>query len=172
MEEKVMKKTLKGLLAAVFGALVLVAPASAQVSCTITQTGPGSNNGCTVNGGTTVSVQCTNSASISNVTNQSALSGQATVSGNTISGNAISGSADNITAAANALAQGCLAAAPAPTPTPTPGGGQGAGAPAPTKVAALPPTGETTAVEYALGSLAAVTGVGAIALAVRRALAA
>lgn len=147
--------------------------AASAATCTITTTGPGSNNTCTVNDSNVVSVTCTNGVNVANVNLQTAVSGGANVSGNTISGTATSGNAENINTTATQLAVFC-AAAPAATPAPAaPAGGQGAGpapvtpaataTPAPVTVKALPNTGSSNVLTMVgisalvLGAIAAAT---------------
>lgn len=172
-----MKKFLQLVSAAVVTFAVGFVPAvSAAADCTITNTGPGSTNTCTVNESNVVTVTCVNGVQVTNLNNQNAFSGTATVSGNTVSGNALSGSAENVNTAATALALNCAAApaatptpTPAPTPAPAPAGGQGGGAvqgAATQKVAALPKTGPNTVASVialsvaGAGSLAALLHVG------------
>lgn len=162
-----MKKFLKLVSAAVVTVSVGIVPAVSALAtastCTISTTGPSSNNICTVSGNTTVTVTCVNGVNVTNLNNQTALTGPATVTNNTVSGNATSGDASNLNAAATTLAQNC-AAAPVTTPattatttTPTTStsaaapsaGGRGAGAVqgvSTVKVAALPNTGPNTLV--------------------------
>jgi len=149
-----MKKFLQFLSATVVTMAVGFVPAVSAATCTITNTGPSSNNTCTVSATTRVTVTCVNGVTVTNLNNQNTLSGTATVSGNTVSGDALSGTAANLNAAATTLAQNCAtAAATTPTPVaatttpPAATGGQGAvqGA-STTKVAALPNTGPSTLV--------------------------
>ena len=148
-----MKKLLQLIAATLVTLTVGFVPAASAATCTITTTGPNSNNTCVVNDTNTVTITCTNGVNVSNVNSQSAVSGSVNVSGNTVSGTATSGDAANINQVATELSQSCEAA-PATTPTPATtapvaSGGQGAVAAAvqqTPKVAALPNTGPSTAV--------------------------
>ncbi len=92
-------RKLKSLIAvAAVLALPLVATGSVSAtdsSCTISNTGPGSNNTCTVKEDYTCTVSSDNKIVIKDENDQVAGSGTATNSGNTTGGNATSGSASN-----------------------------------------------------------------------------
>lgn len=99
---------------ALFSALILAGSVQSVKAdgCTLTNTGPGSNNTCSVNEDHNVSVNCVNGVDVQNVNSQSAESGTVKVNGNTVSGTATSGDSSNINTVANELSQSCLAATP------------------------------------------------------------
>lgn len=140
-----MKKISKILAATLVSLSMLggVAGAQAANNCTISGTGPGSNNTCTNTNNQTITVTCVNGVTTTNINAQNAVSGSVNVSGNTISGNATSGTAQNANALVNELASYCNAAPAAATSTTPQAGGRGAGtvAGAATGVTALPKTG-------------------------------
>lgn len=117
--------------------LVLPLAVSGSVSatdtnCTITNTGPGSNNTCTVTDKFTCEVDNDNKITIKDENDQVAGSGTATNSGNTTGGNATSGSATNENGTTFEVVienDGCVVTKVTTpvTPTPTqPVGGSGA----------------------------------------------
>lgn len=66
-----------------------------QADCTINNTGPGSNNQCTISEDYQCSIDNENNVEIVNENDQSVTSGTANVSGNTGGGNATSGTVSN-----------------------------------------------------------------------------
>jgi hypothetical protein len=147
-------------------------------TCTITGTGPSSNNVCQFDSNNNVIYTCVNNTLVVNGTNQTATTGIVQAANNTHVGTVSSGSAINVgetTTNANAT---CVAAAPTPTPTPTPtpnptptpgSGSEGpTPAPRPPVVTSLPDTASgSSAVELAglaaTGSIVvALTAAGAI----------
>jgi len=140
-----MKKITKLFAGVALSVSLFGATAAAQAACSLTNTGPGSNNTCTVSNTNVVTVTCVNGVNTTNTSVQTATSGTANVSGNSLTGNAASGSTQNINTTANELAQFCLAAAPVTPPvTPPatpPAGGQGGGQVAGAAVTQLPKTG-------------------------------
>jgi hypothetical protein len=167
-----MKKIVRFAAAVVTGIGLSAGVVSAQSStCTITNTGPDSVNSCTVNDSNVVTITCINGVTATNINVQSAVSGSATVSGNTISGTATSGDAANVNNVATELAQYCAQAPNTPTPSQPPAGGnqggsqQGAGGQgggvvagaSTTRVAALPRTGVNSTVNN-LGLATAAAG--------------
>ena len=156
-----MKKFIKIVSSAGAALAMSVAPhvAAQSSSCTISNTGPGSNNTCTVDQNHNVTVTCENGVTVANGTVQTANSGNATVSGNTVSGTATSGDANNVNSVATDLAAFCAAAPAAANP---PEGGRGGGAPqaaagaGAAAVASLPNTGaDDTVRNVSLAVLAA-----------------
>lgn len=121
--------------------LVPVSASATDSSCTISNTGPGSDNTCTVKEDYTCSVDNDNKIVVKDENDQVAGSGSATSSGNTSGGNATSGSASNENGTTFDIAidneGGCVVTKVTNpvTPTPTPaqpvgglGGAGGAGA--------------------------------------------
>jgi hypothetical protein len=167
---------------AVVGFVLSFSPtlATAQTSCTITNTGAGSNNTCINNNSFGFTFRCTNGVLVNTLTNQQANSGNATVSGNTGGGSATSGSALNegdITTNINATCAAAAAVNPpaanptpsAPTVSPTQVGGRGGGGAAPMPapasaagIATLPETGSTTPFMFAAFTLVAGLGLAAL----------
>ncbi|MES2876581.1 MAG: hypothetical protein V4678_03875 [Patescibacteria group bacterium] len=131
--------TLKQLLAVaavIVSPLAMALPASATESnCTITNTGPDSNNTCTVTTKYTCEVDNENKVIVRDENNQVAGSGSATSSGNTSGGGATSGSASNSNGAVFDVKienGGCEVTKASVPVTPTqPVGGSGAAGPAP-----------------------------------------
>ncbi len=175
-------KTLKQLLAVaavIVSPLVMTLPASATDSdCTISNTGPGSNNTCTVEAKYTCEVDNQNKVTVKDENGQVAGSGSATTSGNTTGGSATSGSATNSNGTTFTISienENCVVtnvAAPV-TPTPNPvnglgavGGGAGAGAVA---AAAPRPTvlPNTSGENFALVGLAIAGALAAVAASAR-----
>lgn len=110
----------------VMSPLLFASPASA-VTCSISNTGPDSNNECTVNGGTQCSVSNDNDITISNNNSQTSGSGDAGVTGNTSGGSATSGGSSNTSSTSvgvDITNDGCN---PQTTVTPPPVGGAGGG---------------------------------------------
>ncbi len=89
-------KQLLAVAAVILSPLALALPTSAtDADCTITNTGPGSNNTCTVNDKYTCEVDNDNNVTVRDENDQVAGSGSATTSGNTSGGSSTSGSATN-----------------------------------------------------------------------------
>lgn len=130
-----MKKLLLGLAIAIVGLSGTNTPAGATDGCSISNTGPGSDNSCVVKDDFTCKVETDNKFTIINTNTQEATSGSATVSGNTTGGNATSGSATNSNGTVisiEVINEACVITAvtpPAPI-TPAPVGGSGSVAPA------------------------------------------
>jgi hypothetical protein len=161
-----MKRFTRILSATVVGLSMMAGVASAATTnCSLVNTGPGSNNTCTVTNTTDLSISCTNSVDVVSVNGQSANSGSVTLTGNTSGGFSYSGNAVNTNSTTNKLDVSCgpvvavtptttttpaATSTPAATPTATP-------APA-AKVASLPNTGSDTVLNDTLTG-AAIIGV-------------
>jgi hypothetical protein len=170
-------KQLLAVVAVIVSPLVLVVPASATESdCTISNTGPGSNNTCTVNTDYTCEVDNDNNVTVRDENDQVAGSGSASSDGNTTGGNATSGSAtnDNGTTFTVEIDNGACVVTKVTTPvTPTPTrpvGGSGAAGGAGAVVAAAPkPTvlPNTSGENFALVGLAIAGVLAAVATGAR-----
>ena len=102
--------------------------ALADSSCTISNTGPDSNNTCTSEETNVTHVSCVNGIYVVNDNDQEAGSGDAENEGNTSGGNATSGSAVNENGTTVQIGTSCGGATTTPeTETPSTGGGAGAG---------------------------------------------
>jgi hypothetical protein len=153
--------------------LMMGVAAATSADCSIVNTGPDSNNKCSVVEENSLKITCNNNTDVVFVNNQSANSGSVTLESNTNGGYAYSGSAVNTNETTGKLNVSCapkVASAPTPVPAPTPAppaGGQGGGAgqaqpaaqPAP---AVLPNTGSNTLATTAIVSTV-VLGIGAAA---------
>ena len=106
---------------------LLFTSAASAATCSISNTGPDSNNTCTVNGGTTCSVSNNNTINVSNNNSQTSGSGDADVTGNTTGGSATSGSASNTSSTSVDLGVTNGGCNPQVTVTPPPAGGRGGG---------------------------------------------
>jgi hypothetical protein len=160
--------------------LAVSMPASAtdSDSCTISNTGPGSNNTCTSNETYTCEVDTDNKVTIRDENDQVVGTGSATTTGNTSGGNATSGSASNQNGTTYTISidnEGCEVTAVstpvAPTPTPSqPTNGLGAAGGSGAVVAAAPrPTvlPNTSGENFALVGLAVAGVLAAVAAAAR-----
>lgn len=90
-----MKKLLLGVAIAVLGLGSTNASVGATDSCTISGTGPNSTNSCVVKDDFKCEVDNDNKFTVINKNDQTAVTGDATVNGNTTGGNATTGSATN-----------------------------------------------------------------------------
>jgi hypothetical protein len=123
-----MKKLIQVAVALVVGVSVFGGVASAaEANCSLSNTGPNSNNQCDFTANQTCKVKNNTLVSIGNTTVQDANSGQAVVNGNTNSGSATSGDAtnnnSNDTQVGVTNGSACVVTTVA---TPTPAGGKGA----------------------------------------------
>lgn len=111
--------------------LASVSVSAEDADCSITNTGPGSNNTCTVSSEFTCKVENDTVVIVNNKNEQVAQSGDATSGGNTTGGGATSGSATNSNGTTfnfTLTNEGCVVASvtqPKPTPN-VPVGGSGA----------------------------------------------
>lgn len=147
----------------------------------ISNTGPGSTNSISFTETNNAFLNCVNAVNVTNVNNQTAVSGGATVSNNTVGGGATSGSASNSNStSANIGVSGCALNSAPVTPPPTNGGttpttptggsgggqvsgasvtlagagGSGGGQVSGVRIAALPETSGESIVSYASVPLA------------------
>jgi hypothetical protein len=177
-----MRRFFLGLTSVLASASLMFGVASAASSdCSLVNTGPNSNNTCTVTDSNNLKVTCTNSADVVFVNNQSTNSGNATLEKNTNGGYAYSGNAVNTNSTTGNLDVSCgakTASSPSPAPSPTPApvaaatpsatppaasGGSGQAQPqAAPKAQALPETGSNGTVA-AVAIAASVLGVAATA---------
>jgi hypothetical protein len=129
-------------------------------SCTLTGTGPGSNNVCQFDVQDNVIYTCINNVLVVNGTNQTAISGGAQNSSNTSSGSVTSGSAINsgqLTTNANATCAAATVTQPTPQTQPTP---KPPVATRPTTAVAAPTAKNTPQVEVPKGGVNAGGGGG------------
>lgn len=113
--------------ALILGPLFVGAAASAE-ECSITGTGPGSENKCEVSKEFTCEVDIDNKFTVTNSNDQVVASGEAKVEGNTTGGDAGSGTAVNVNGTTIHVTfsnGGCQAAAVTPTPPAGQGAAQG-----------------------------------------------
>jgi hypothetical protein len=175
-----MRRLFLGIVSVLASSSLMFGVAAAQsTDCSIVNTGPNSNNSCTVTNNNDIKVTCKNEADVVFVNNQSANSGSVTLENNTNGGFAYSGNAVNTNTTTGKLDVSCgpkvaSSPTPAPTPVPTPSpqpaaaGGQGAAASQPQPQSqsvaaapkALPNTGSASPVAPAA---MAITGLGIIA---------
>lgn len=141
----------------VAGSLALPSTAGA-LECSISDTGPASNNTCVENVGKSCTVNNNNVIIITNTNNQQGSSGSAGSSGNTNGGSATSGGATNtntgtVSVGVDNTGACVVASVPTPTPTPTP-------TPAPTPTPTPQPTGhvEAAQVQAPVGGVKAGSG--------------
>jgi uncharacterized surface anchored protein len=121
-----MRRVFLGLVSVLaYTSLTFGVAAAATSGCDVVNTGPNSNNTCTVTNSNDLKVTCTNKADVVFVNNQDASSGSVTLQNNTNGGYAYSGNAVNTNSTTGKLNVSCgaktaVAPTPAPTPTPTP----------------------------------------------------
>lgn len=159
-------KKLSKLIAAVVLALGLSTAVASAQSCTIENTGPDSNNSCTVNETSNTNINCSNDAAVINANNQNSQSGDAETDSNTTGGSSTSGSANNSNDTNTNVSQECLGSqgTSSTSTDETPEEGQGAGVVAGTsvEVASLPDTAGENSLVATLGL--ATVGAGALGL--------
>jgi hypothetical protein len=137
--------------------------AAATSGCDVVNTGPNSNNTCSVTQDNNLKVTCTNNADVVFVNNQNANSGNVTLENNTNGGYAYSGNAVNTNSTTGKLDVSCgakTAVAPAPTPAPTPTPSPSTSSPAPAPVAASPTQAKPAGGQGAASQAAALPNTG------------
>jgi hypothetical protein len=164
-----MRKIVLAIISTLTSAGLMLGVAAAQTSdCNIVNTGPNSNNTCTIKDENDLNIKCNNNVDVVFVNGQSAGSGEVTLTNNTNGGYAYSGNAVNTNSTTGKLDVSCgakEAAAPAPAPTPAPAAVPVAAAAQPTpapQAQALPSTGNNSLVASSM-VVSAVVLVGAFA---------
>lgn len=164
-----MKKLIQVAIALVVGVSLFsgVASAAENQSCSLSNTGPNSNNQCDLTANQTCKVKNNTLISIGNTTVQDANSGQAVVNNNTNSGGATSGDASNNNSNDTQVGVTNGAACVVTTvATPTPAGGKGAGeAPAASTPQVAVPQGAVNAGADSLTNRMTLLGVVAVLVA-------
>ncbi len=148
-----MKTRILLVVGATIGSLALPATAGA-LECSISETGPASNNTCVENVGKTCTVNDNNVIIITNSNSQQGSSGNASSNGNTNGGSASSGGTSNTntgTVSVGVDNTGACVAATVPTPTPTP-------APTPTPIPEQPGQVQSAQVQAPVGGVKAGVG--------------